>query len=171
MWYIEILFYLFIFVAFISFFSLAPWVPTRKDDLDRIYDIVELSPGESFLEMWCGTAKVSIFMAKNNPDSFITWVELSPFFYFISKIRVYFSWLDNIKIIYGNALKLDLSRFDAIYVFWLPETVSLKVFPQIKDIKNKNFRLVSYCFKMTNNHFKEKKYKTEGKYAIYKYNL
>jgi hypothetical protein len=56
---------------------------------------------------------------------------------------------------------MNLEQYDVIYVFGLPETVTKKVFPIIKNIKNKNFRLISYCFKMTNNHFKEFKHKPD----------
>ncbi len=165
----ELIIYIIFIISVLSFISLAPWVPTKNSDLDRINKIIKLKQAEKLLEMWTGTAKVSLYLASQNKDSYITGIELSPFFYLISKLRVYFSGLDNIEIIYWNALKLDLENYDAIYVFWLPETVTNKVFPKIKHIKNKNFRFISYCFKMTNTYFKETKHKTENKYAIYEY--
>ncbi len=171
MQYLEIFFYLLFGLFFFSFVSLAPWIPTKRNDLRRVNDIIKLKSWEKFLEMWCWTAKVSLFIAKNNPDAYITWIELSLFFYVISKVRIFFSWLDNIKIIYGNALKLDLEKYDVLYVFGLPETITNKLFPKINSVKNKNFRLVSYCFKMTNDYFKEIKYKPENRFAIYEYKL
>lgn len=166
-----IIFYMVFITSVISFISLAPWVPTFKKDLSRINKILKLEKKEKFLEIWCWTSWVSLFIAKNNPDSFITGIELSPFFYMISKIRIYFSWLKNIKIIYWNALNTNLENYDAIYVFWLPESITNKIFPKISNNKNKKFRFVSYCFQMKNNYFQEKKYKTEGDFAIYKYFL
>jgi tRNA G46 methylase TrmB len=47
--------------------SLAPWVPTKKTDLERINQIAQLKKGEKFLEIGCGDAKVCHFIAKNNP--------------------------------------------------------------------------------------------------------
>lgn len=169
--YFNLIFFIIFVISVLSFISLAPWVPTRKNDLNRVNDIIKLKKWEKFLEMWCWTAKVSIFIAKSNPESFVTWIELSPLFYLISKIRVYFSWLNNIEIKYWNALELDLEKFDVIYVFWLPETVTNKVFPKIKNIKSNNFRFISYCFKMTNNYFREIKHKPENMYAIYEYKI
>lgn len=171
MQYLEILFFIIFIISIFSFISLAPWVPTRWNDLERINDVIKLKPWEKFLEMWCWTAKVSLFMAKNNPNSNIIGIELSPLFYLISKIRVFFSNTKNIKIIYWNALKLDLEKFDVIYVFWLPETVTQKVFPRINKIKNKNFRFISYCFKMTNDYFKETRHKPINRNSIYEYNV
>jgi len=169
MLYFKLLFFLVFLIIVFSFFSLAPWVPTRKNDLKRIFDIVSLKEWEHFLEMWVWTAKVSLYMAKNNPKSFVTWIELSPFFYILSKIKVYLSWVKNIEIKYWNALNLDLKKYDVIYVFWLPETITKKIFPKIKGIENKNFRFISYCFKMNNDYFVEKIFKEEGKNAIYEY--
>lgn len=169
--YFEIILILIFIVSVASFLSLAPWVPTKKSDYKRIDDIIKLKPWEKFLEMWCWTSWVSLFIAKNNPHSKIIGVELSPFFYLISKLRILFSWLKNIEIKYWNALKLNLENYDIIYVFGLPETVTKKIFPKLSKIVNKKFRFVSYCFNMTNSYFKETKYKKDWVYAIYEYKL
>jgi len=170
-YYIEILFYIIFFVSVFSFLSIAPWVPTFKKDLARVNSIVNIKKWENFLEMWCWTATVSLFIAKNNPSSSVTAIELSPLLYLISKLRVYFSGLDNIEVIYWNALKLDLTKFDVIYVFWLPETVTKKIFPNLVKQISPSFRFISYCFQMKNDYFKETKHKEEKRYAIYEYKL
>lgn len=81
------------------------------------------------------------------------------------------SGLENIEILYGNALQLDLSLFDVIYVFGMPKTVTEKLFPKIEKIRNQNFRCISYCFKMTNDFFEETKHKMEKRNSIYEYRL
>lgn len=170
--YILIFLYIIIIISFFSFLSLAPWLPTKKNDLERINKIISLKENEKFLEIWAWTSRVSIYLAKNNPKSNIMAIELSLLFYLISKIKIYFSWLKNIKISYWNALNLDLWSFDVLYIFWLPDTITKKIFPRIKHIKNKNFRLISYCFIMKNNLFIETKYKeTNDLNSIYKYSL
>lgn len=168
---LEWIFYIIFTVSVLSFLSLAPWVPTRKEDLKRVDDIIKLQKWENFLEMWCGTWKVSLYLAKSNKESFITWIELSPFFYLISKIRIFFSKQQNIEIRFWNALKENLDKYNVIYCFWLPETVTEKIFPKIKYKNNKKFRFISYCFKMTNDYFKETRHKEENRYAIYEYKL
>jgi len=169
--YFEIIAFLCIIVSVFSFFSLAPWFPTDMKDLERILDVIKLKKNEQLLEMGCGTASVSLALARNHPDAHIVGIELSPFFYLISKIRGKISGLKNIEILYGNALHLDLSVFDVIYVFGMPKTVTEKLFPKIFQIKNQNFRCISYCFKMTNNLFEETKHKIEKRNSIYEYRL
>lgn len=165
-----ILFILFI-VSVFSFFSLAPWLPTKKTDYKRINDILKLQKSEHFLEIWCGTAGVLLYVAKNNPNSTITGIELSPLFFILSRIRVALSRYNNITILYGNALKIDFKQFDAIYIFALPETITKKIVPKLSQIIDRKFRMVSYCFQMKNSIFIEKKYKPIGSYSIYEYKI
>ncbi len=171
MQYFQIIFSILFIISVLSFFSLAPRHPTKFDDLKRINDVIKFNPWETFLEMWCWTWLVWIYLAKNNPKVNFTLIELSPFFYIIAKYNIKKSWLGNIKIKCWNALKLDLEKFDVIYVFWLPETITQKIFPKLAQIKNKNFRFISYCFKMTNNYFTETKHKLEKRSSIYEYKL
>ena len=105
-----------------------------------------------------------------NTQNLIIWIELSPFFYLFSKIKIYFSWLKNIKIIYWNALNLDFGDFDVFYIFWLPKNIEKKIFPKLKKQMKKNARFFSYCFAFEdkNNLFIQKKHKeTKNVYSIY----
>lgn len=68
-------------ISTFSFLSLAPFVPTKTRDLERVARILDLQPGETFLEIGSGTAKVSLFLAKKFPESKIEGIELSPLFY------------------------------------------------------------------------------------------
>ena len=159
-----------VLLSVLSFLSLAPFVPTRSSDLDRIAWFLRLKKWEKFLEIWAGTAKVSIFLGKKFPESQITGIELSPLFYAISKIRVFFFGTKNVEIIFWDALKRDLSQYDVLYVFGLPETITKKLFPKLlKELWEKS-RLFSYCFEMTNDIFLQIKHKESiDLLAIYEY--
>lgn len=158
------------FLWFFSFFSLAPFVPTKTKDLERISKIANLKSWETFLEIWCWTAKVSIFIAKKHPWNKIIWIEFSPFLYLISKVKSIFSWQKNLKIIYGNALNLDFSKYDVFYLFGLPETLKEKIIPKFKSEASQNARLLSYCFSFENSWITEKKFKeTQKDLSIFQY--
>jgi len=168
--YFQLAFSIFFIISVFAWFSLAPWVPTRSRDLDRIHELISLKKNHKFLEIWCGNARVSLYLAQHNPDSTITWIEFSPLMYIISLVRAKYSKLKNIEIIYWNALNRDLSSYDVLYVFWLPETVTQKIFPKLKKEMKSTAIFYSYCFKMTNNYFSEIKHKPSPQVnAIYEY--
>lgn len=162
--------FIILLIWFFSFFSLAPFVPTRNKDLERVAKIAWLKENETFLEIWCGTAKVSIFMAKYYPNNSIVWIEFSPFLYILSKIKAFFLWQKNIKIIYGNALKLNFSRYDILYIFWTPNSLKEKIIPKFIKESKENSKLLSYCFSLENSWLNEKKYKdNENELSIFEY--
>lgn len=166
------IFILIVLLSLFSFLSLAPFVPTKNSDLIRLLKIINLKKWEKFLEIGCGTGKVSLFFAKNFPQNEIVWIELSPLFYIISKIKVFFSGLKNIKIVYWNAMKLDFSKFDIFYVFWLPETVTNKLSPKLEREMKDTSRFYSYCFKMSNDKFDEVRHKESSVLnSIYEYKI
>ena len=89
--------------------------------------------------------------------------------YIISRIKVHLSGQKNIKIVYGNALKIDFSKYSVVYIFGMPETMTKKLFPKLKKKVNKDFRLISYCFPMKNDFFEEKIYSEKNRNSIYEY--
>ncbi len=168
--FVQLIWYILLLICIFSFFSLAPWVPTRTSDLKRIHSILKLKKWDKFLEIGCWTAKVSLYLAKNNPEVHITWIELSPLFYSISKAKAYFSWLKNIEIHYWNALQKDFSMFNVLYVFWLPETVTKKIAPKLLEQMTPSSRFFSYCFIMNGPDFQEIQHKeSPNVYSLYEY--
>ncbi len=143
-----IILYIFFLIFIFSFFSLAPFVPTRTSDLKRVNKISDLKDNQNFLEIWFWTAKVSFYLAKNNPNSNIVWIELSPILYFYAKIKLLFFPLKNLKLIYWNALSLNFNNYDVFYIFWLEETLKYKILPKLNLEMKKWSKLLSYCFIM-----------------------
>ena len=162
--------YVIILISLLSFLSLAPWVPTRWNDLKRIHQIMWLLPGQKMLEIWCGNARVSLYLARHNPKVHIIGIELSPLLYLISKLRVGISWLKNIDIIYWNALSHDMSHYDALYIFGLPHSVTHKIFPKLQLQMKWDAVFYSYCFDMKNDYFSRLQHKPNSHtYSIYEY--
>lgn len=145
---------LIIFLLIFSFFSIAPYVPTKTSDLERINKIINLNNWQTFYEIWCWDWKVSHFIAKNNPGKQIIWVEYSLLFYAISKFRTFLSPLPNLQIIYGNALKADFSKPDVFYIFWVEKTLEHKLKPKFEKEMKSQARVISYTFEI--NWWKDK---------------
>jgi SAM-dependent methyltransferase len=152
--------------------SLAPWVPTYKRNLEQINNLVDLQPGQSFLEIGCGNARVCNFVAKKNPKVKVVGIELAFIFFAISWLRVKISGIKNLEIIYGNALKMDMSEFDVIYVFGMEKSMNNKMRDIVWQQMKPGSRLVSYIFSIDAWPGKEEKIKDEkdgfGVYVYYK---
>ena len=113
---------------------------------------------------------MSLFLGKKFPESRITGIELSPLFYTIARVRVWLFGTKNVEVLFGDALKKDLSIYDVLYVFGLPETISQKLAPKLLREIKPHTRFFSYCFEMSNDDFLQKKYKESPEIlAIYEY--
>ncbi len=126
--------------------SLAPWVPTKKQDLERISQYSDLKPGQIFLEMGCGDGRVCTYIARKNPEAQVIGIELALWLYVYARIKQMITGPKNLKIIFGNALKHDFSVIDVLYVFGLPETVNKKVKTKVIKEMKPGAKLISYIF-------------------------
>lgn len=152
------------------FFSIAPYVPTKKSDLERINKILNLNPWQTFYEIWCWDWRVSYFIAKNNPDKKIVAIEYSILFFLISKIRISLSSLSNINVIYWNALNDDFSKYDVFYIFWLEKTLEYKLKPKFEKEIHNWARVISYVFEINWWKNREEVFKeSENVLSIYMY--
>ncbi len=169
---LELAFFIIFIIWVFSFFSLAPRVPTKNKDLKIISETINLKAWDKFLEIGCWTAKVSLFLSNKYPESRIIWIELSPFLYIISKIKAYLKWNKNLKILYWNALKLNFSDYDKIYMFWIEKSLENIIKPKLELELKKWAFFYSYCFKMKWWKWKEEQIKkSKGNISIYKYSL
>lgn len=122
----------------------APWVPTWKRDMKRVGELLRLQPGEKFVELGCGNARVCRHMKAQQPQAEVVGVELSLLQYGIG-------WLQNrlagsgVKMRLENAFKHDLTGYDALYVFLMPETYQ-KIRPKLEAELKPGARVVSYVW-------------------------
>ncbi len=133
-----------------SALSIAPWLPARNKDLTRINQLADLKPGQKFYELGCGDARVSLYLARHNPQAQVIGIEISLLFYLLAKLRALFSGCRNIKIVLSDALLYNLRSADVIYVFGVRRSMNQllsKKFQQ--DLKNTG-RVISYVFKINN---------------------
>jgi SAM-dependent methyltransferase len=125
---------------------LAPWVPTPKKELERINRLAELSPGETFCELGCGTALVSAFIARNNPQAKAVGIELAPPLFLLARLAVLLRRLPNLRIEFGDIFRRDYSAMDVVYVYGLPRTVNGKLKEKLERELKPGARFISYAF-------------------------
>lgn len=140
------------FIGFILFLSFAyaanagaPWVPTWKKDLSRIQTLASLKPGETFMELGCGNARVSRFMAKAVPDANIIGVDLSIFQVMLAKLQAVLGRQKNVEIRFGNAFAQDLTHINVVHIFLMPETYE-KIRPKLESELRPGARVMTYVW-------------------------
>lgn len=124
---------------------MAPWVPTRKRDIERLLKILEIKKWSHFLEIWCGDARVSRAVADHFPDAQIHGIELAFPMYIIAKLRNMF-WPQNLDIKLANAFKQDFWNYDVIYVYGMPDKMGAKIIPKFLSEAKQWAKLYSYVF-------------------------
>lgn len=141
----------FIFFCFaITAVSLAPFFPTYKKDLERINRLCDLKAWDNFVEIWSWTGRVSRYIALNNREVNIIWIELNIILFLYSKIKGLIFWPTNFNIKFWNAFKYDYSKIDVVYIFWIPKTVSNKLSNKLYEKLPKSWKYISYVFKVEN---------------------
>lgn len=112
--------------------------------MKRVGELLRLAPGEKFVELGCGNARVCRHIKAQQPQAEVVGVELSLLQYGIG-------WLQNrlagsgVKMKLENAFKHDLRGYDAVYVFLMPETYE-KIRPKFEAELKPGARVVSYVW-------------------------
>ncbi len=143
--------------------SLAPWAPTRIKDLKHVNKVVALKKDDVFLEMGCGNARVCSYIAKNNPEAKVIGIELALIFYLFSRFRAALFGPKNLKIVFGDALKYDLSKVDVIYTYALIKTLNHQIKDKLTREMKPGSRLVSYAFSLEEWEGEQESFKPEEK--------
>lgn len=130
---------------------MAPWVPTRKKDIERLLGILDLKQWDSFLEIWCGDARVSQAVATKFKTTKVMGIELAFPMYIIAKLRN-IGWPKNLEIKLANAFKQDFGDYDVIYVYGMPDKMWAKIVPQFLTQAKQWAKLYSYVFSIPEEH-------------------
>jgi len=126
--------------------SMAPWVPTRKRDIVRLTEILDLKKWQKFFEIGCGDGRVSEAVAKAFPSAKILGCELAYPMFVIAYIRKIFFWSQNYSLTLANAFKKDFGEYDVIYVYGMPDKMWAKIVPKFLDEAKSWAKLYSYVF-------------------------
>lgn len=123
----------------------APFLPTTNKARVDALDLLDLKPGQLVVDLGCGDGRFLISAAKRglNAEGY----ELNP-------LLVAYAWLatrrcrKQVKVIWGNFWKADLSKADGVFVFLL-DRFMLKLDAKIKnDSKGRRLKLASHAFKI-----------------------
>lgn len=99
--------------------SWVPYVPSYNEDLVRMKEKLKLEPAKTMIDLWCWDGKALRFFAKNFWISKWVGYDFNYSAIIYGKIINQFLKIDNIELHKWNFLKIDISKFDYIYVYLL----------------------------------------------------
>ncbi len=141
--------FLLTFVTLISFiWVFAPYFPTRKGHLELIKKVANLKDGETFYELGCGDARVSIALAKAYPKANLIGLEMAGPLFFYAWTKAKLSGCKNIQIKWKNIFWQDLSDANSVYVFGMTESLNKKLKEKFLTDLKPSSRIISYVFTM-----------------------
>lgn len=120
----------------------APWVPSKKLDVERFIKLAQISEGKIVYDLGCGDGRIlkAVVDVGGNARGF----ELSLFPYLIAKIKL-FRKRNKCRIEYGDFWFKNLGEADVIYIFLMPkiyEKLSAKFKVELKP----GTKVVSYVW-------------------------
>lgn len=125
------------------FLLTAPFVPTKKGDLERIALLVEKYQLQSLCDLGCGNGRVISFLARRFYNRRFFGIEVAPTLFSISFIRSFKR--ANLSVLYGSFFKKDWQVFDGLFFFWVPDTLE-KFWGKIQKKIHPGQVLLSYAF-------------------------
>ncbi len=122
----------------------APYLPTKKKQIDAALDLLGLKKGQTLLELGCGDGRVLRLAAERGIKSI--GYELNPLLVIIAKLSN-LKYKDRVSVRWGNYWRVDLPKTDGIYVFLLDKYMN-KLDRKIINQKLYPTRLASFAFKI-----------------------
>jgi len=122
----------------------APYLPTRRVQADQALDMLNLKPGEVFVDLGCGDGAMLVQAAKRGLTSY--GYELNPLVWFVAYART-IRYRKTTKVYLKNFWDIKLpAGTKGVYVFLLDKFMTRLDRKLTKELKGA--KLVSYTFKV-----------------------
>jgi len=110
-----LLFGLILIFAFVVFYG-APYLPTLKPQVQTAFELLDLKPGQTLLELGSGDGKVLLAAARAGYNA--VGIELNPVLVLVSLWRTK-KYRKQVRVVWGNFWKETWPKSDAVFVFLL----------------------------------------------------
>lgn len=122
----------------------APYLPTLKKQISATFELIDLKPGQTLLELGCGDGKVLVAAAQQGLQA--VGYELNPLLVIVAWLRTR-RYRQQVSIIWGNFWTADWPVTEAIFTFLLPRYMD-KLDKKCVQYSHKPVKLVSVAFKI-----------------------
>ncbi|MFC1655635.1 50S ribosomal protein L11 methyltransferase [Patescibacteria group bacterium] len=146
---ILLIFLIFVFLltatALVGIVLRVPYVPTKKNVMDKVLDEISLKKGETFMDLGCGDARMLIEAEKRRKINAVGY-EIAPLVYILAIIRKLMNG-SKAKIHFKNFFKEKLDKADVIFCYLMPHELK-RLAKKLKKECKKGTRIVSNTFKI-----------------------
>lgn len=123
--------------------SMAPWVPSRKRDLERIFRLANMRPEEIFYDLGSGNGQLIFHAGRLGYRAIGLEINWPLFLY--SKIKQKIIRATNVEIKFQNLFKKNLSAADVVFIFGMPRVARQLQNKLLTELKP-GARVISYTF-------------------------
>ena len=125
--------------------KLAPYVPSPQPVVDRMLEMAKLKPGEVLYDLGCGDGRILITAAQRYKVKAVG-VEISDKLAHLATDRVSkLGLLDQVKIIQGDMMEVDLSDADVVTIYLLTLS-NEQLRPRLEKYLKPGARVISHDF-------------------------
>lgn len=139
-WLLAVLLLVLLCFAFVVLYG-APYVPTLRKQIQTSLDILELSEGQTLLELGSGDGRVLLAAVKRGYT--VIGYELNPILVLFSRWRL--RKYNNARVLWGNYWTAKWPDVDAIFFFGIQNSMK-KLDKKIVQDYGKPVKLVSFAF-------------------------
>lgn len=155
--------------AAIAGVSAAPWLPTRKKELEQLLKALQKQPPKRVIDLGCGDGRILFAIARAFPNTICHGVEISILPFVAAIIRKYSrpKRYKNVRIFPKSLYTINLNAYDAVITFLLSGSYE-RLEKKWKEELAPNAHLYIQAWPL--KHAKEtEKIKTEGILPLYIY--
>ena len=125
-----------------------PYYPSSPEAFRIVADQLPSTYRFKFIDLGCGFSGMLLYLAARSPQGSFTGIEISPFAYLVSKLRVFLSRRKNIEIRFVDIWKTNFGDYDVVYAFLSP-LVMEKLEKKINLEMNENTLFISNSFEIS----------------------
>lgn len=123
----------------------APYLPTLRPQVKTAFELIDLKPGQTLIELGCGDGKVLVAAARQGIKG--VGYELNPLLVLIAWLRTR-RYRQQVHVIWGNFWLADWPPAEAIFTFLLPRYME-KLNKKCVQYKHKPIKLASFAFQIS----------------------
>tara|TARA_Y100000310_G_C20324569_1_gene642332 strand:- start:45 stop:545 length:501 start_codon:yes stop_codon:yes gene_type:complete len=140
-----ILFLVILFSAVYAGWRGAPWVPTKKKDVERFLKLANIESGQKVYDIGCGDGRIICAASNAGAKAHGYEIFLAP--YIFAKIKSLF--YKNCKIKFKDFWSADLSDADVVYFFLMPHQYK-KLEKKLKNELKGGTKVIAYVWPIEN---------------------